>query len=615
MPLFTDMHLVFVILIVTTVCFLVPRFRSDMVALASLLSLFVVGLLSVEEALAGFSNSVVIMIAALFVVGEGVFQTGLAERAGNLVVKYTGSSEFRMTLLMMLLVAVLSGFMSNTGTVAILLPVIVSLCQKLQIHPSKLLMPLAFASSMGGTLTLIGTAPNLIASQTLLDFGYAGLHFFSFSAIGIVALVVGMAYLWFVGRGMLDKPLTEAEKAKRSVSADLVADYDIGHWIHAVRVPTGSSLVGRTLKDLEWGSEYGVTVLEVEKPGPERPFVLPWGAAPQRGAVGADYALETDDRLIVYADRSDLDRLVEATELQSVPGEPPDLDVSELAEVILTPHSRLINQTIKEAHFRDRYDLTILALKHQYQEPRRPSPDEKLLYGDTVLVHGKWNDIHLLHEEKEDVVVLSYVSEPEPVRADPVASWMAGGILLLMVAGLVLDVFPAVMTVMLAAMAMVLTRCVRHVDHAYRSVNWQTIVLIACMLPMATALEKTGGIQFLSEGLIQTLGAVGPVAVMAGLYAVTSVFSQFISNTATAVLLYPVAVLTAQQLGVNPTPMVMAVAFSASMAFATPVATPPNAMVMAAGRYRFADFLRVGVPLQVLIAVCILVLLPRFFPF
>lgn len=613
--MFTDMHLVFVILIVTTVCFLVPRFRSDMVALASLLSLFVVGLLSVEEALAGFSNSVVIMIAALFVVGEGVFQTGLAERAGNLVVKYTGSSEFRMTLLMMLLVAVLSGFMSNTGTVAILLPVIVSLCQKLQIHPSKLLMPLAFASSMGGTLTLIGTAPNLIASQTLLDFGYAGLHFFSFSAIGIVALVVGMAYLWFVGRGMLDKPLTEAEKAKRSVSADLVADYDIGHWIHAVRVPTGSSLVGRTLKDLEWGSEYGVTVLEVEKPGPERPFVLPWGAAPQRGAVGADYALETDDRLIVYADRSDLDRLVEATELQSVPGEPPDLDVSELAEVILTPHSRLINQTIKEAHFRDRYDLTILALKHQYQEPRRPSPDEKLLYGDTVLVHGKWNDIHLLHEEKEDVVVLSYVSEPEPVRADPVASWMAGGILLLMVAGLVLDVFPAVMTVMLAAMAMVLTRCVRHVDHAYRSVNWQTIVLIACMLPMATALEKTGGIQFLSEGLIQTLGAVGPVAVMAGLYAVTSVFSQFISNTATAVLLYPVAVLTAQQLGVNPTPMVMAVAFSASMAFATPVATPPNAMVMAAGRYRFADFLRVGVPLQVLIAVCILVLLPRFFPF
>lgn len=609
------MQLVFAILVITTICFLIPRFRSDMVALASLMSLFLVGLVSVEEALAGFANSVVIMIAALFVVGEGVFQTGLAEKAGSMVVKHTKGSELRLTILMMLLVAVLSGFMSNTGTVAILLPVIVSLGQKLRIHPGKLLMPLAFTSSMGGTLTLIGTAPNLIASQTLLAYGYAGLNFFSFTAIGVLALAVGMAYLWFVGRKMLDKPVPEADSAGDKVSADLLSVYGIKPYIYGVQIPAGNPVVGKTFKELQWASQYAVTVLEVQSQQAKGPLPISLRTNGRRTAVGADYELHAGDRLTVYGEVEAVQRLVSDAGLRFVDVEQPLLDPTQLAEVILTPQSRLNNRTIKEAHFRDKYDLTILSLKHQYEEPRRPSQGEKLLYGDTMLVHGKWNDIHLLHEEREDVVVLSYIRAPERTHETPFAAAVAGGILVLMVVGLVLDLIPAVMTVMLAAMAMVLTRCVRHVDHGYRSVNWQTIVLIACMLPMATALEKTGGIQFISEGLVETLGAIGPVAVMAGLYAITSLFSQFISNTATAVLLYPVAILTAQQLGINPTPLVMAVAFSASMAFATPVATPPNAMVMAAGRYQFADFLRVGVPLQLLIAMAILALLPRFFPF
>ncbi len=616
--MFTDMHLVFLILIVTTGCFLVPRFRSDLVALASLLALYLTGLLSVEETFSGFANSVVIMIAALFVVGEGVFQTGLAERAGSTLVKYTGKNEFRLTVLMMLLVAVLSGFMSNTGTVAILLPVIVSLCKQMHIHPGKLLMPLAFTSSMGGTLTLIGTAPNLIASQRLVDYGYEGLSFFSFTLIGSIVLVVGIIYLWFIGRRMLDKPLKTSNDGKELVSTDLLKEYNIDHCINSIEVPAASDVVGRTLKELCWASLYDVTVLEVIKTKPRRRFPFSVGTMPRRFSVGADYSLDAEDRLIVYSEKQGLNKLAKETgvgvaDSKTLAGL--RLQEAQLAEVILTPQSQLINQTIREAHFRDKYDLTILALKHQYKDARRPTQDDKLLYGDTMLVHGKWKDINLLHQERDDAVVLSHVEEPPVTPEHSVRSIIAGAILVLMVFLMILELVPAVISVVIAAMLMVLTRCVRHADHAYRSVNWHTIVLIACMLPMATALEKTGGIEFISEGLVQTLGGLGPIAVMAGLYGITSIFSQFISNTATAVLLYPVAILTAQQLGVNPTPMVMAVAFSASMAFATPVATPPNAMVMAAGRYSFLDFLRVGMPIQILIAVCILLLLPLFLGF
>ncbi|MDQ2085640.1 SLC13 family permease [Herbivorax sp. ANBcel31] len=223
--------------------------------------------------------------------------------------------------------------------------------------------------------------------------------------------------------------------------------------------------------------------------------------------------------------------------------------------------------------------------------------------------------MNLLHEEKGDTVVLSYNQEPTTNVQHPIKSVVAGGILLWMMSMMIFEWMPAVMAVVIAALMMIITKCIRQVDQAYRSIDWGTVVLIACMLPMATALEKTGGIEFISEFLISSLGSIGPLAILAGLYVIASLFSQFISNTATAVLLYPVAILTSQQLGVSPIPMVMAVAFAASMAFATPVATPPNAMVMAAGKYTFFDFIKVGMPLQILIGICIVFMLRIFFPF
>ncbi len=613
----TDIQLVFIILALTILCFLTPRFRSDMVALSSLMALYITGLLTVQETLSGFSNSVVIMIAALFVVGEGIFQTGLAERAGNLLVKHTGNSEFKMTIFMMLLVALLSGFISNTGTIAIFIPMVVSLCRKMQIHPGRLLMPLAFTSSMGGTLTLIGTAPNLLASQTLVDYGYDSLTFVSFTAIGAIVLVVGVTYLWFIGRKMLDRPHENAaHSANQSEDIDLLKEYNINQYIHNINIPEGFEDEGKTLRDIKWGSVYNIAVLEVIRKPAKKQFILPKSTL--RFSAGADYSPKSGDYLIVYGDKEALyklieDKGVEITEENDF--EDLKLEKARLAEVILTPQSALINQSIEDIRFRDKYDLTILALKHQYKDARRPDQNEMLLYGDTMLVYGEWKDINLLHEEKRDTVVLSYVRKPAAALPHPGRSILAGLILLWMMFMMVFEVLPTVITVIMAALIIVFTRCVRQTDHAYRSINWHTVILIACMLPMATALEKTGGIEYISERLVAGLGDVGPLAVMAGLYIISSVFSQFISNTATAVLLYPVAIMTSQNLVVSPYPMVMAVAFAASMAFATPVATPPNAMVMAAGKYKFMDFMRVGAPIQLITAVFIILLLPIFFPF
>lgn len=612
----TDMQLVFVILAVTTICFLVPRFRADLVAVSALLALLLTELITVPEAFAGFSNNVVIMVAALFIVGEGVFQSGLARKAGDLLVKKTGNSELKLTIFMLILVAVLSGFISNTGTVAILLPIVVSLSRQMQIHPGKLLIPLAFASSMGGALTLIGTAPNLIASQSLHDAGYGALSFFSFTPVGLTMLLTGIAYLWFIGRKMLNKPAeTKSGSTDKFDAAELIEQYGVTNDIHAIKIPRTSEFIGKPIKDLNLPNKFQITLLEVIKEETKTFKRLTGRGQAQRITVDKSYVVEADDIFLVYAKVEAFNKFINETGLVHLKGVSYQLEEAHLAEVILTPQSRLLNQTMKQVNFREKYALTVLSLKHQFSEPRAFSSDETLLYGDSILVHGKWKDINLLSAEKNDTVVLKSAAEETDLAHQTQKSLIAGIILFGMLLAMVLEIVPAVVAIVVAAVLMILTGCVRQTDQAYQSINWQTVILIACMLPMATALENTGGVTFMSEGLIQCLGDVGPLAVLAGLYVITSLFSQFISNTATAVLLFPVAILTAEQMGVSPVPMVMAVAFSSSMAFATPVATPPNAMVMAAGKYTFLDFVKVGVPLQILIAIVAVIMLPLFFPF
>jgi len=614
-----EMEIVFLILLATTVCFAIPRFRSDLVALCSLLALYLTGVLTISEALAGFSSTVVVMLAALFIVGEGIFQTGLAGKAGNLLVRVTGNSEFKMLFFVKLKVAILGCFISNTGTVAILMPVVVSLCLKMNIHPGKLLMPLAFGASMGGALTLIGTAPNLLARDALLNHGFPGLSFFDFTPVGLIILFIGIAYMWFIGRKFLDKPYEKKSKVADTINvSELLRQYQIDAKLYYVQVPDNHMIVGKELKELKWPSQYNVTVLEVQKKTETKSFPFSSGTKVTQVMAEPDYVLDAGDMLLLYADESSLQRLLDETKLEIISRDLVEgLHIKEehIAEVILTPQSTLINRTLKDVHFRDKYGLTVLAIKHQYQHQKHASVQDALRYGDAMLVYGKWKNIDLLASEKRDLVVISRKMTAPETPVKPLRAILAGGILLFMMVMLVFEWIPAVMTVLIAGLLMILSGSVRSADQAYRSVSWNIVILIACMLPMATALENTGGVAFIADAITSALGGAGPIAVMAGLYLVTSIFGVFISNTATAVLFLPVAILAAQEIGVSPFPLVMAVTYASSMSFATPVSTPPNAMVMVAGKYSFLDFMKVGVPLQLIIGIVVVLVLPVFFPF
>jgi len=581
--------MVFLILAVTTVCFAMPKFRSDLVALCSLLALYLVGVITVGEAFAGFSSTVVVMLAVLFIVGEGISQTGLASKAGGLLVKLTSKSELRMLVFVKLMVAVIGCFISNTGTVAILMPVVVSLSMKMNIHPGKLLMPLAFGASMGGALTLIGTAPNLLARDALISHGFEGLSFFDFTPIGIVIVVTGIVYMWFFGRKMLDKPYEEKLNVADTLNvSELLRQYEIADNLHYVIIPKGHDAIGKSLRELNWPNLYDVTIIKIRK----------------KILATPDYRLAAEDKLLLFAPT--FTQFCKDTGLELVPSvNGLCIQDANIAEVILTPRSNFLNRSLQEVHFRDKYGLTVLA--------KQPRGDEKMNYGDAMLVYGKAKDIKLLAQDKSDLVV---ISQDAPETAfDPLRAVLASAVLFAMVVMLVVEWVPAVITVLIAGLLMIFTGSIKSTEQAYRAVNWQIVILIACMLPMATALENTGGVAFIADSITGALGGAGPFVVMAGLYVTTSIFGVFISNTATAVLLLPVAILSAQHVGISPLPFVMAVTYAASMSFATPVSTPPNAMVMVAGNYRFLDYMKVGIPLQFIIGIVVLLLLPIMFPF
>jgi len=617
--MFSDMNLVFIILLATTACFAVPKFRSDIVALCSLLALFLTGVLTVPEALAGFSSTVVVMLAALFVVGEGISHAGLARKAGNLLVKLTGNSEFRTLLFVKLMVAVLGSFISNTGTVAILMPVVVSLCIKMNIHPGKLLMPLAFGASMGGALTLIGTAPNLLAREALINHGFPGLSFFDFTPIGLIILLTGIAYMWFIGRRWLDKPYDKQSTIADSINvSELLSHYKIEENLHYIQIPSGHEVVGKTLKELNWPGNFSVTVLKVRKKAAAKALSFLPGSGYTQELTGPSYVLEEDDILLMYGDAASFQKLLGETALEEVPREMVEcLQIQEanIAEIIMTPHSNLIKQSLADINFRDKYGLTVLSIKRRNQDAKLPSVKDELDIGDAMLVYGKWKNIDLLAKDKSDLVVICREATAPETGSKPVRAILAGAVLLLMIAMLVFEWIPAVVTVIIAGLLMVLTGSVKSPEQAYRAINWQIVLLIACMLPMATALENTGGVAFIADSITTVLGGAGPIAVMAGLYVTASIFGVFISNTATAVLFLPVAILAAQEVGVSPLPFVMAVTYAASMSFSTPVSTPPNAMVMVAGKYRFVDYMKVGIPLQLIVGLVIILTLPLVFPF
>jgi di/tricarboxylate transporter len=600
---------IFGLLLITIILFVSGLFRLDVVAIMVILALILSGLLSPTTALAGFGDPVVLLIAGLFVVGEALFRTGVAYAIGDWLMSVAGTSEKRLLILLMLVVAGLSAFMSSTGAVAIFIPVALNLAAKAGTSPSRLMMPLAFASLIGGMLTLIGTPPNLVVSTQLTREGLDSFGFFDFTPIGLLVLLIAIAYIMLFGRRSLPGGEGVEGAARDRLSLrDLAEIYNVTNQLHRLRIWAGSPLEGKTVGQALLRTRYGVTVLGVERQQRRTKTVKPGLIGTEFRAGDVIYAVGTDE---------EVDRLVKGEELERLEiGEGQGKVAAQelgLVEVLLAPRSELIGKTLSEARFRERYGLSVLAVLRQGEPLKEELVETPLAFGDSLLMGGGWTQIDLLQGKQKDFLVLNLpreMSEVAPNRSKaPWALAVTLGMMLLMTFKLV----DAVTAVLLAALAMVLVGCV-NMKEAYRSVNWESLVLIAGMLPMATVLENTGGVELIVNTLTEGLGEFGPIALMAGLFVITSVFSQFISNTATTVLVAPIAVGAAMEAGVSIYPFLMTVALAASTAFSTPVASPVNTLVLGPGGYRFNDFIKVGLPLQVLAMVVTLLAVPLLFP-
>jgi len=493
----------------------------------------------------------------------------------------------------------------------VMLPVVVSLAWNARLSPSKLLIPLSFASLLGGMLTLIGTPPNLVASNQAVAAGLPPLGFFAFTPVGLGMLAIGLAFMLLVGRHLLpSRAPAAAEETARSVisQAELANIYQLRGSLFRVRVPPASTLVGRTLAQAAVRQRYRITVLAKQRSV---------NNGVQTEIAEPKTLIETNDTLFIRGYEAEVAEFIEAEGLIMLPvslGDDELLPSNLLfAEVLLTPRSRLIGKTLRDVRFYEHYGITVVAIKRLGEPLAADTAAIPLRFGDTLLIEGSSKNLDTLKNENRDFVVVAEPvdtgSKRRAAKRAPVAIAIMLGMLLLMT----LEIVPIVIATLLAAVVMVLTRCLSMED-AYRGINWESIVLIAGILPMATALDKTGGMQLIVSSL-GGLAEYGPLVMLGALFVITSAFSQVISNTATTVLVAPIALQLALALGVSPYPFLMAVAIAASTAFTTPIASPVNTLVLGPGRYRFGDFFKVGISLQLLLLVAALLLIPLFFPF
>ncbi len=611
------MYTTLAILAAAAVGFAVGKLRSDLVALIALVALLLFGILTPQEALSGFSNSVVIMMAGLFVVGGGIFQTGLAKMVSSRMMRLAGKSELRLFLIVMLGTGAIGAFVSNTGTVALMLPIVVSMAATAKIDAGRLLMPLAFASSMGGMLTLIGTPPNLVIQETLEENGYEPLRFFSFLPVGAVCMAVGVVVLLPLSRWLLTKKdKDDAHGRQRGKSLNqLVKEYRLSESMGRCAVTRGSAAVGKTVAELDIQHRYGLTVVEIrhEQQAGRRSLIK----KVTQNVATPDVTLAEGDILYLSGEAERCRQFAADFGLRQMVGGSMDFYDIGIAEIVLLQQSKFVGLRLKESGFRSKYSINVLGIRRNNEYIMEGLAEQKMQSGDVLLVQGTWANIGRLSQDEEHWVVLGQpLEEAARVTFDYKAP-VAAAIMLLMVAAMVFDFIPVapVTAVIIAGLLMVVTGCFRSVEAAYKTINWESIVLIAAMMPMSVALEKTGASALVSKSLVGSLGSMGPTALLAGIYFTTSLLTLFISNTATAVLMSTIAMGSATQLGVSPYPLLFAVAVAASMCFASPFSTPPNALVMRAGRYTFMDYIRVGLPLQVVMGIVMVLVLPLLFPF
>ncbi len=589
--------------------FIANRPRMDVVALMALVALPVLGLVSLPEALAGFSDPNVVLIAALFVIGEGLVRTGVTYRVGEWLVHRAGASETRLLVCLMVAVAGIGSVMSSTGVVAVFIPVVMGIARRLRVHPGRLMMPLAFAGLISGMLSLVATPPNMVLDGALKEAGHAGMGFFGITPLGLVVLAMGVLYMLVARRWIT--PSREEEEAGHPERGlpQFIDDYHLHGRGFRFRVEPGSPMVGARLDSLNLRREYFANVVAVERADAFHSEVL---------HPNARLRLQANDILLVdFFSTKGVEQFPREMQLHTLPLKGAYFMESShqvgMAEVVVPPESTLISRTIVEQRFRSRHDLNVVGLRRGGKPLEGGLLDEKLRMGDILLIAGPWKAIRRLQGRTRDFVVLNLPPEIHDVAPALGRAPFAVGSLLLMVGLMVFGVVPNVLAALIAVLLMGAFRCIT-LESAYRSIHWQSLILIVGMIPFARALDTTGGIGLAVGTLMHGLeGAAMPV-VLASLFGVTVLTGLFISNTATAVLMAPVALSVANYLQVSPLPFAMTVALASSCAFLTPVSSPVNTLVLGPGNYRFADFVKVGLPFTLLVLIATVVLVPLFFP-
>lgn len=600
------------LLAIAVVLFATGKVRMDAIALMVIVAFVLSGTLTLNEAFSGFSDPNVILIAALFIIGDGLVRTGVATKMGAWLVSVAGNSETKMLIYLMLTVAGLGAFMSSTGVVAIFIPVVLSVSARMNTSPSRLMMPLSFAGLISGMMTLVATPPNLVVNSELLREGLHGFSFFSVTPIGLVVLILGIVYMLAV-RFMLktDNGDSARDGRKRSTFRDLIREYHLTGRARRLAIRPGSPMIGQRLDDLKLRERYCANVIGVERWRRFRRVIV---------NVNGVSEFRARDVLLIDMSASDVDlrqfcgeQMLEPMVLRGEYFADQALDVG-MAEVALIPDSEMMGKTVREIAFRTRFGLNIVGMKRDGKAMDGSVVDEPLQLGDILLVVGNWRQIALLAKRGRNFVVLNMPVEVDD--ASPAHSQAPHAIfcLVLMVALMLTDEIPNPIAAIIACLLMGKFRCI-NAESAYKAIHWPSIILIVGMMPFALALQKTGGVDLVVKGLMDVAGGEGPYLMLGCLFVMCAAIGLFISNTATAVLMAPIALAAAKSMGVSPYPFAMVVAMAASAAFMTPVSSPVNTLVLGPGKYSFSDFVKIGVPFTILVMVVCVLLIPVLFPF
>lgn len=586
-----DMIAVFAVLLGAVALFVSEKLPVDMVALLVLATLLLTGLVSPEEGISGFANPATVTVAAMFVLTAGLQKTGATAAVGRLLVRLARTPTIAL-LAVMAVAALASAFVNNTAAVAVFIPLVLAVAARRKTPPSRLLIPLSYAAQFGGVCTLIGTSTNLLVSSISERAGYGAFSMFEFGRLGVVLTIAGMLYFLLFSRWLLPD----------RVAASLPEVYHLGEYITELRVGEGSKYVGRSIRDSRLGEEHDVTVLRLlhgerkiwaplDQPLAAGDVLLVRGRIPELMALKGTAGLELDPEFQLGQE------ILESDELK-------------LVQALVAPRSRLIGRTLKELDFRSRYHALVLAILRRGHHLDQKLNAVRLQLGDALLLQARPQELERLRAD-ESFIVLDEVESAAPRRR---RAPLAIGILAAVVGVAAFGLLPILVTAIAGVAALVLTRCLT-LDEAYAAIDWKVIFLLAGVLPLGIAMERSGAARLISDGALGWAGELGPVALVAVFYLLTAVLTELMSNNATAVLLAPIAISTAVQQGIDPRPLLMAVTFAASTSFSTPVGYQTNAMVYNPGGYRYADFLRSGVPLNVVFWILSTLLIPRIWSF